>query len=82
VESEKQYYRKSGMFDQGKDPVMRWMAGNVVIAKDANGNIKFDKAKAREKIDGMVALGMAFGAYLAAKKDEESIYEKRGIIMF
>jgi phage terminase large subunit-like protein len=49
---------------------------------DGNGNIKFDKAKAREKIDGMVALGMAFGAYLAAKKDEESIYEKRGIIMF
>jgi hypothetical protein len=32
VESEKQYYRKSGMFDQGKDPIMRWMAGNVIIA--------------------------------------------------
>jgi phage terminase large subunit-like protein len=71
-----------GMFDQGKDPIMRWMAGNVIIYMDGNGNIKFDKAKAREKIDGMVALGMAFGAYLAAKKDEESIYEKRGIIMF
>ena len=71
VESEKTYYRKSGMFDQGKDPIMRWMAGNVVIFMDGNGNIKFDKKKAREKIDGMVALGMAFGAYLAAKKDDD-----------
>jgi phage terminase large subunit-like protein len=60
-----------GMFDQGKDPIMRWMAGNVIIYMDGNGNIKFDKAKAREKIDGMVALGMAFGAYLAAKKDDD-----------
>lgn len=71
VESEKTYYRKSGLFDQGKDPIMRWMAGNVVIFMDGNGNIKFDKKKAREKIDGMVALGMAFGAYLAAKKDDD-----------
>ena len=82
VESERTYYRKSGIFDQGKDPIMRWMAGNVVIYMDGNGNIKFDKSKAREKIDGMVALGMAFGSYLANKKDEESIYEQRGIIMF
>ena len=70
------------LFDQSKDPIMRWMAGNVVIKTDSNGNIKFDKEKCREKIDGMVALGMAFGAYLSWKAEEESIYEKRGIIHF
>ena len=59
-----------GMFDQCKDPIMRWMAGNVVICMDGNGNIKFDKSKAREKIDGMVSLGMAFGAYLSGKEED------------
>jgi phage terminase large subunit-like protein len=53
-----------GMFDNGKDPVMRWMAGNVVLYTDGNGNVKFDKGKSREKIDGMVALAMAVGAYV------------------
>jgi len=71
-----------GLFDQGKDPVMRWMAGNVVIAMNRDGNIKFDKNKAKEKIDGMVSLGMAFASYLAGKEDERSIYEDRGIVMF
>jgi len=60
-----------GLFDQGKDPVMRWMAGNVVIAMNRDGNIKFDKNKAKEKIDGMVSLGMAFASYLAGKEDED-----------
>lgn len=71
-----------GLLNQGKDPVMRWMAGNVVIAMDSNGNIKFDKQKCREKIDGMVALGMGYGAYLSYKEEEGSIYEERGIIFF
>lgn len=60
-----------GFFDQGQDPVMRWMAGNVVLYMDGNGNIKFDKSKVRDKIDGMVALGMAFGGYLANKTDDD-----------
>jgi phage terminase large subunit-like protein len=71
-----------GFFDQGHDPIMRWMAGNVVLYTDGNGNIKFDKSKVRDKIDGMVALGMAFGACLALRDDERSVYEDRGIVMF
>lgn len=59
-----------GLFDQGKDAIMRWMAGNVVILSDSNGNIKFDKRKCREKIDGMVALGMAYGSYLSGKEED------------
>ena len=71
-----------GMFDQGQDPILRWMAGNVVLYVDGNGNIKFNKSKCREKIDGMVSLGMAFGAYLDGKEDDSSVYEDREIVYF
>lgn len=40
-------------------PVMRWMAGNVVVDRDPAENIKPTKAKSPEKIDGIVAAIMA-----------------------
>jgi phage terminase large subunit-like protein len=43
----------------GGNPVLTWMADNLVAVEDAAGNIKPDKARSREKIDGMVALVMA-----------------------
>ena len=38
------------------NPVIRWMFRNVVIYTDPNANIKLDKARSRNKIDGVVAL--------------------------
>lgn len=38
------------------NPVLRWMASNVVVDMDATGSIKPDKAKSSEKIDGISAL--------------------------
>ncbi|MTV61762.1 terminase TerL endonuclease subunit, partial [Streptococcus pneumoniae] len=43
----------------GGHPVLRWMADNLVVTQDPAGNIKPNKAKSREKIDGMVAGIMA-----------------------
>lgn len=43
----------------GGNPVLRWMADNLVVRSDASGNMKPDKEKSRQKIDGMVALIMA-----------------------
>lgn len=40
------------------NPVLNWMAENVVSEHDSHGNIKFSKGKSAEKIDGMVALAM------------------------
>lgn len=42
-------------------PILTWCAGNAVVKTDANGNIKPDKSKAEEKIDGIVALVMGLG---------------------
>jgi len=43
----------------GANPVLSWMADNLVAVEDPAGNIKPDKARSREKIDGMTALIMA-----------------------
>lgn len=43
------------------NPVLTWNVGNVLIVKDAADNVKIDKSKAREKVDGAVALAMAMG---------------------
>lgn len=53
----------------GGDPVARWCNGNVVLSRDASGNIKPDKGKSSEKIDCIVAAIMAVGAYLNALSD-------------
>lgn len=46
------------------NPVIRWMFRNVVIYVDPNANIKLNKAKSRNKIDGVVALADAVGGWL------------------
>jgi phage terminase large subunit-like protein len=38
------------------NPVLRWMASNVVVDSDANSNVKPNKEKSAEKIDGISAL--------------------------
>jgi phage terminase large subunit-like protein len=48
-------------FEHGNNPVLNWMADNLVVSQDPAGNFKPDKSKAREKIDGVVALIMAIG---------------------
>ena len=48
----------SGKLAHGANPVLRWMAGNVSIEKDAADNWKPSKKKSPERIDGIVALIM------------------------
>lgn len=58
----------------GGHKVLRWMASNVVATKDAAENIKFDREKSTQKIDGMVALAMAIGRAMA-NRTEKSFWE-------
>ena len=58
----------------GGHKVLRWMATNVVATKDAAENIKFDRAKSTEKIDGMVGLAMALGRAIAGGKTAEKSF--------
>jgi len=61
----------AGLLDHGGHPVLRWMAGNVVIHFDRNLNFMPAKDRSREKIDGIVAEVMAVG--LACKGEDEPV---------
>jgi phage terminase large subunit-like protein len=52
------------------------MFRNVAIYRDANDNIKLDKKRSAEKIDGVVAMANAYGTYMSVKEDES--YEYHG----
>ncbi len=54
-----------------KNPVIDWMIRNAVCKEDENGNKRPDKAKSREKIDGVIMAVMALGRYLATIEDDE-----------
>jgi phage terminase large subunit-like protein len=43
----------------GGNPVLEWMASNVAVKQDPAGNLKPDKSKSTERIDGIVAMIMA-----------------------
>lgn len=62
------------------NPVLRWMMSNVELRRDPAGNIKVDKGKSRQKIDGVMAAIMALGEWMTHNMSATlSIYEKRGL---
>ncbi len=63
-------------------PVLSWMADNVTAKIDEAENIKLDKAKSTERIDGMVALVMALArAMVNINAKTTSIYDERGLLI-
>ena len=62
-------------------PVLHWMMDNVCARTDPAGNIKMDKEKSTEKIDGAVATVMALDRAIRCGNDaSESVYDSRGIL--
>lgn len=62
--------------------MLRWMMDNIFIRTDPAGNIKPDKAKSTEKIDGVVATIM--GLDRAIRNDGnngDSVYDSRGLLL-
>jgi phage terminase large subunit-like protein len=51
----------NGRLAHGNHPVLTMCAANAVVQNDPAGNRKLTKAKSSGRIDGMVALSMAFG---------------------
>jgi len=68
----------------GGHPVLRWMMDNIFIRTDPAGNIKPDKEKSTEKIDGSVATIMALDRTIRnGGNTGGSIYdiEERGLLI-
>lgn len=67
----------------GGHPVLRWMMDNIFVRTDPAGNIKPDKEKSTEKIDGAVATVMALDRAIRNERNQDgSIYDERGILTF
>jgi len=73
----------AGRITHGGNPVLRWMAQNVVAETDAAENIKPSKAKSQDRIDGMVALIMAIDRAVR-HACVGSVYDEpdRGLLVF
>lgn len=71
----------SGSYTHGGNPVARWMASNVAVKHDPAGNVKPDKEKSSDKIDGIVATVMALGRAMVMPVQGPSVYESRGLVI-
>lgn len=66
--------------NHGGHPVLRWMMSNVTLQTDPAGNIKINKGKSKDKIDGIAGLIMALAEYMnTLETDGDSVYEDRGL---
>jgi phage terminase large subunit-like protein len=52
---------KGGALEHDGNPVLAWMASNLVVRRDVNENLAPDRKNSEDKIDGLVATIMAFG---------------------
>mgnify|MGYP000166753579 CR=1 FL=1 len=67
-----------GQLRHGHNPILSWMAGNVVTREGIKGDIRIDKQHAPEKIDGFSALVTAFDRIVRKPTEPPSVYETRG----
>jgi phage terminase large subunit-like protein len=67
----------------GGQPVLRWMMDYIFIRRDPAGNIKPDKEKSTEKIDGAVALIMALDRAIRCGLGSSgaSVYDDRDLFV-
>lgn len=70
-----------GRIAHGGNAPLRWMMDNIYIRTDPAGNIKPDKEKSTERIDGAVATIMALDRAIRHQGSTESVYDTRGLLV-
>lgn len=66
----------------GGHPVLRWMMDNIHVRTDPAGNIKADKERSTEKVDGAIATIMALDRAIRNQGlTGTSVYDERGILI-
>lgn len=63
----------SKRYTHGGNPVMRWMVDNLAVAMDPSGNVKPDKARAADKIDGVSASVVALKECTDAEEESSDL---------
>ena len=72
---------REGRYRHGGNPVTRWCVDNLAVAMDPAGNVKPDKSKSGDKIDGVVAAVMALDRAINRPKPRVSAYESGSGLM-
>jgi len=72
---------EGGTLHHQNHPVLDWMADNLAVETDAAGNIKPSKRRARERIDGIVAIITALARVMVHSGDKTSVLKSRGLIV-
>lgn len=71
-----------GKLAHGGHPVLSWMVDNIHVRTDPAGNIKPDKQRSTERIDGVVATIMALDrAIRGGGQTSGSVYDGRGLLV-
>lgn len=70
-----------GRIRHGGHPILRWNAVNAIAVSDPAGNIKLDKEKSRQKIDGLSALVNAIAGLTTNTTSMISVYETKDLIL-
>ena len=65
----------------GGHPVLRWNMDNAYVRTDPAGNLKIDKQKSTEKVDGAVALVMGLDRAMKNLSGGGSVYDDRGLLI-
>lgn len=69
---------KTGKLYHGGDPVLAWMVSNVVLRRGMRDEVRLDKLRSAEKIDGVAALAMALARAIVSPG--ASVYDERGVV--
>jgi phage terminase large subunit-like protein len=64
---------RAGRMCHGGDPVLAWMIANVVLKRGLRAEVRLDKAKSTEKIDGVAALCMALSRVVGQVNHEARV---------
>jgi phage terminase large subunit-like protein len=66
-----------GKLGHGGNPVLAWMASNVALMYGPNEQVKPDRTRSGDKIDGIVALVMALDGWMRQGEHVPDVYEER-----
>jgi phage terminase large subunit-like protein len=72
-----------GKVRHANNPILRFCASNAIITTDAAGNVKPDKSRSRDRIDGIMAMVMALSRFIVAKppENEAPYIVRRGLVV-
>ncbi len=71
----------AGTLGHNDNPVLSWMASNAVVTTGQKGDIKLEKMKVRDKVDGISALSMAMQLARIRQAPNAHAYDRREVLV-